>query len=101
MAEFRQVINGDGPCVIQFWAVWADQSTAISPKFEQFSDDATHDGVGFYKVDIDDQADLAAEVGITALPTFKLYKNGKKHDELAGANEPSLQKLIAKAVTLI
>lgn len=38
--------------------------------------------------------DTAEAEDITAMPTFKLYKNGNKIDELTGANEAKLREKI-------
>lgn len=38
--------------------------------------------------------DVAQWAGISAMPTFKAYHNGSEVDELVGASEPNLRKLI-------
>ena len=50
----------------------------------------------FAKVDVDDVEDVAAACGISAMPTFQFYKDGKKVDELKGADEAGLRRLIGK-----
>lgn len=48
----------------------------------------------FYKIDVDDVADVAAELGIRAMPTFLLFKNGDKVAEVVGANPKALEAAI-------
>lgn len=41
---------------------------------------------------------LAAQAGISAMPTFQVWVNGAKADELVGANLDRLKAMIEKAV---
>jgi len=52
----------------------------------------------FYKIDVDEVNDVASELGIRAMPTFLLFKNGVKIEEIVGANERALKEAIAKNV---
>lgn len=38
---------------------------------------------------------IAAEENISAMPTFRVYKHGRKVDELIGASREKLEQLIA------
>ena len=66
----------------------------IGPYFEQLSKEYTN--VNFIKVDVDELDDVSAEAGVSAMPSFFVYKNGQKVDELVGASKEKLQALIAK-----
>jgi len=67
----------------------------IGPKFEEFS--LTFTDMLFVKVDVDECEDVAAECGISAMPTFHVYKNGEKVDEMVGASPDKLEAMIKKA----
>ena len=58
-------INGDDAVVIDFFADWCPPCKAISPVFEGLAGENT--SVGFYKVNVDNQEQIAAEVGIRAV----------------------------------
>ncbi|KAJ7386509.1 glycerol ether metabolic process [Desmophyllum pertusum] len=94
--EFDKFLKDAGSklVVIDFYAEWCGPCKAISPKVEKFSEEFSD--VCFAKVNVDDNGDTAESEGVTAMPTFKLYKNGKKVDELVGANEQKLKALIEK-----
>jgi len=94
LQQFHQVINSGKTVVIDFWAEWCGPCRTISPVFAALSNDTS--GVEFYKVDVDTQSEISQEVGIRAMPTFAVFKNGQKIDELVGANPPALQTLIRK-----
>ena len=65
----------------------------IAPHFENFSKKYTN--VKFVKVDVDAQDRIAEMCGIRAMPTFQFYKDGKKVDELMGANVAALEQKVA------
>ena len=52
--------------------------------------------VQFFKVDVDDAEDVAATCGIQAMPTFQVFKDGAKVDELQGADQAGLRTLVTK-----
>ena len=67
----------------------------IAPFFEELA--AKYPGVVFVKVDVDDLDDVAAECGFSAMPTFQLYSNGVKVQELTGADKDKLEALAKSA----
>jgi len=44
----------------------------------------------------DENSETAEDQGIQAMPTFYLFKDGKKIAEMKGANQQGLDKLIAE-----
>jgi len=99
--QFRNIINSGKVVVIDFWATWCGPCRAISPVLEQLSNVGTYSAVEFYKVDVDEQSAISQEVGIRAMPTFVVFKDGNKIDELVGASPPGLQALVGKAVNFV
>ena len=50
----------------------------------------------FYKLDVDEVPDVAQELGVRAMPTFMVFKDGEKIGEVVGANEKALAALVQK-----
>ena len=94
-ADFDQALidAGDRLVVIDFFATWCGPCRVISPKVEEFS--TTYDKVVFLKIDVDVNDETAESCGISAMPTFLFYKNGKKLDvSVVGADQRKLEEKI-------
>ncbi|GAC75143.1 hypothetical protein PANT_14d00058 [Moesziomyces antarcticus T-34] len=89
--QFKSLIEGDKPIIIDFWATWCGPCRVIGPIFEKISDTPAGDKIDFYKVDVDAQEKISAEVGIQAMPTFVIFHKGQPVKKIVGANPNALQ----------
>ncbi|KIO19146.1 hypothetical protein M407DRAFT_246265 [Tulasnella calospora MUT 4182] len=94
--DFRSKTSGTKPVIIDFTAAWCPPCKMIGPIFEGLSTQEENAGVEFYKVDVDEAADVAQECGIRAMPTFKVFRDGKEVDSMRGADVDGLQELVSK-----
>ncbi|KAF8509760.1 thioredoxin [Hysterangium stoloniferum] len=90
LEQFHSIIKSERPSVFDFWATWCGPCRIIGPIFEKFSAVYNKD-IDFYKVDVDEQPDIAQEVGIRAMPTFSTFKLGEQMDSIMGANPGGLE----------
>lgn len=58
--------------------------------------DEFKNSVHFLKFDVDEIPELTQELGIRAMPTFFVFKDGEKAGDLVGANPTALVELIKK-----
>lgn len=61
-------------------------------RLNRFADQ--YNNATFYKLDVDELPDVAQELGVRAMPTFYLFKNGEKVQEVVGANPNALEAAI-------
>jgi len=95
MTEFKKFISEDKVTVVDFFATWCGPCKQIAPFVEKLSKE--FDKNNFLKVDVDEVSDVAAEVGVRAMPTFMVFRNGEKVAEVVGANPAALKAAVKKA----
>ncbi|KAJ2647727.1 hypothetical protein IWW40_004448 [Coemansia sp. RSA 1250] len=92
--EVLQYIKDNKYVVVDFTATWCGPCKLMKPKFAQFSE--TYKNIQFVMVDVDEFSPIAAHYGVSAMPTFKLIKDGKVVDEIVGANAAALEQKLKK-----
>ncbi|KAL4272929.1 hypothetical protein GQ457_13G002660 [Hibiscus cannabinus] len=80
------------PVMVHFTAAWCVPSVAMSPLFEELA--LSYQDVLFLSLDVDDVKGAASKMGITAMPTFLLMKQGTEINKLVGANPNEIKKMI-------
>jgi len=82
--------------LVDFWATWCGPCRMMSPIVEELA--AEMPEVTFAKVNVDEHPDVAMDLGIQAIPTLILYRDGEMVERVMGVTAKSaLKALIEKA----
>ncbi|KAK2761278.1 hypothetical protein FQN54_001800 [Arachnomyces sp. PD_36] len=81
----------------QFSTLISSSTTVVadSPVFEQLSRQLSRPNkITFARIDVDQQKELASVYGISAMPTFMIFKNGRTVNTIRGADRKKLSEAV-------
>jgi len=79
--------------ILDFTATWCGPCQRVAPAFAAMAEEFESVAL-FVKCDVDELGELAAELGVSSMPTFLFFKSAECIETLHGADEARLRELV-------
>ncbi|HHX59034.1 MAG TPA: thioredoxin [Candidatus Moranbacteria bacterium] len=81
--EFNELVMSNGEtALVDFYADWCGPCKMLAPVIDEI--EGNFPGVSFYKINVDENDDLASSFGIISIPTVIIFKNGRQVSRTIG-----------------
>ena len=78
--EFKkEVLESRGYSFVDFYADWCGPCRMLGPIMDEVSND-----YNVYKINVDEEGELASDYGIMSIPCVILFKDGKEYSRSIG-----------------
>lgn len=88
MASFTQLIKGDTPVLVDFYADWCGPCKMMAPYLEEVAQ-KMKGKVKVIKVDVDKNQQASQKYAVQSIPTLILFKDGQIKWRQAGVVDPN------------
>ncbi len=82
----KEVLNSEVPVLVDFFATWCGPCKMMSPIVEELAKEMKGKAK-VYKVDTDEEQNLALKYGIMSIPTFIVFRNGEPVGKAVGMRD--------------
>ena len=80
----KDVIEGEGLILVDYWAEWCGPCKSIGPALEQISTEMAGK-LTVAKMNIDENPSTPSKYGVRGIPTLMLFKDGQVVSQKVGA----------------
>jgi thioredoxin 1 len=88
-AEFNDLINGEKPVLVDFWAEWCGPCRMVGPIVEEIADEYG-DKLAVAKLNVDENPQVSHQYEVMSIPTLIVYKDGQVMKRIVGARPKTM-----------
>ncbi len=82
-SNFDEIISGNLPVMVDFWAVWCGPCRVLSPTVDEIAEEYAGK-VEVAKCNVDDADEVAMKYRVMSIPTLLFFKDGQVVDKSVG-----------------
>ncbi len=79
--DFENILKND-KVVIDCYAPWCGPCRMLSPIIDELASEINN--INFYKLNVDNNNDIATKFGIMSIPTILIFENSNLKDKIIG-----------------
>jgi len=94
--DFKTNLESNDKVVVKYFANWCGSCKLFAPKYRRLSDDDRFGGITFLDVNAEENPEARKMAGVSNLPFFAVFQNGKLVDGAATNKEDKVVELLEK-----
>lgn len=80
--DFDKLVSEKGKVLVDCFATWCGPCKLLSPIIDEVAEEVNN--CKFYKLDVDENEEVARKYGIMSIPTLLLFEDGKLKMQATG-----------------
>jgi len=94
--DFNELLKNNENVAVKFYADWCGSCRLFSPKFNRLSNDERFTNITFLDVNAEQNAEARKLAGVSNLPFFAVFKNGKLVEGATTSKEEYVVEMLQK-----
>lgn len=94
--NFNDEISASAKTIVKYYADWCGSCRLFHPKFKRLASDERFEGISFLNVNAEENQQARKLAGVTNLPFFAIFVDGKLMETLASNKEEAVVELLEK-----